>query len=140
MPALRERREDIAALALHFLKSAARQNRCRESGITDQALALLISHRWPGNVRQLQSVIERALLLAGGAPISEHHLPAEIVGGFVPPAAGETASSLTYAQRLLVARALHEAAWNFSKAAAELGISVHVLRQMSAKLRLRRSD
>jgi transcriptional regulator with GAF, ATPase, and Fis domain len=140
MPPLRERREDIAPLAVHFLESAARHNRCRQSGFTDVALALLISYHWPGNVRQLQSVIERALLLSAGEPIMEGHLPPEIVRGFVPPQAGETATSLAYAQRLLVARALHENGWSLPRAAAQLGISVHVLRQMIARLEIRRSD
>lgn len=139
-PALRQRREDIAPLAIHFLQSAARQNRCRQSGLSDQAVALLISYHWPGNVRHLQSVIERALLLSAGEPITENHLPPEVIGGFVPPQEGETATSLTYAQRLLVARALHENGWNLARAAAHLGISVHVLRQMIAKLSIRRAD
>ncbi len=138
MPALRERREDIASLAIHFLQSAARHHRSRQSGISDQALAVLISYHWPGNVRQLQSVIERALLLSAGEPIVEQHLPREVVGGFVPPQEGETATSLTYAQRLLVARALHENGWSFAKAANQLGVSVHVLRQMIARLQIRR--
>ena len=140
MPALRQRREDIASLATHLLESAARHNRCRQSGFTDQAMALLISYHWPGNVRQLQSLIERGLLLSAGEPITERHLPPEVVGGFVPPQNGETATSLTYAQRLLLARALHENRWSFAKAAGQLGISVHVLRQMIAKLQIHRSD
>jgi transcriptional regulator with GAF, ATPase, and Fis domain len=139
MPALRERREDIAPLAAHFLESAARHNRCRQSGLGDRTLALLISYHWPGNVRQLQAVIERALLLSAGEPITESHLPAEVVGGFVPPQTGESPTSLTYAQRLLIARALHENNWNFARAAAQLGVSVHVLRQMIARLNIRRS-
>jgi len=137
---LRERREDIAPLAVHFLKSAALHNRCRESGFSDTALALLIAYRWPGNLRELQSIVERALLLSGGAPIDTEHLPAELVEGFVPPENGETARSLDYAQRLMVARALHESGWNFTRAAAQLGVSAHVLRQMTARLTLRRSD
>jgi DNA-binding NtrC family response regulator len=138
MPALRERREDIAPLAIHFLEAAARRNRCRQSGISDQVLALLISYHWPGNVRQLESVIERALLMSAGEPLAVDHLPAELVGGFVPPQEGETVTSLAYAQRLLVARALHENSWNFSRAASELGVSAHVLRQLIARLQIRR--
>jgi len=138
VPPLRNRREDIAALATHFLEATARRNRCRQVGITDTALALLISFHWPGNVRQLQFVMERALLLSQGEPISEAHLPPEITGGFVPPRAGESASSLAYAQRLMVARTLHEHRWNFAEAAAQLGISQHVLRQLVARLQLRR--
>jgi transcriptional regulator with GAF, ATPase, and Fis domain len=140
VPALRERREDIAALATQLLQATARQNRCRQSGFTDEAVALLISYHWPGNVRQLQSVIERALLLSGGEPINERLLPPEIVGGFVPPEKGETATSLAYGQRLMVARALYENGWSFPKAAGQLGISVHVLRQLIARLQIRRSD
>jgi transcriptional regulator with GAF, ATPase, and Fis domain len=138
MPALRQRREDIAPLAVHLLEAGARLNRCRQSGFTQEALAVLISFHWPGNVRQLQAVIERALLLSAGEPIRLEHLPKEIGGAFVPPAEGETITSLAYAQRLLVARSLYENAWNFGKAAAELGVSTHVLRQLIAKLDLRR--
>lgn len=138
VPPLRERREDIARLATHLLESIARHNRCRQAGISDAAMALLISFRWPGNVRQLQSVLERALLLSLGETITEVHLPPEIVSGFIPPQQGESASSLTYAQRLLVLRALHETAWNYSKAALQLGVSVHVLRQLMATLQIHR--
>jgi transcriptional regulator with GAF, ATPase, and Fis domain len=137
MPPLRERREDIARLAVHFLESAARQNRCAENGIGDEALALLISYHWPGNVRQLQAVIERALLLSQGETVTAAHLPGEVVAGFVPPADGESTSSLTYAQRLMLARALHENRWNYASAATQLGVTVHVLRQMVARFQLR---
>jgi transcriptional regulator with GAF, ATPase, and Fis domain len=139
VPPLRDRREDVPLLAEYFLETAARRNRSRKSSITDVAMALLISYHWPGNVRQLQSVIERAVLLSRGAPVTELVLPPEVIRGFVPPEAGESASSLAYAQRLMVARALHEQGWNFTRAAMQLGISVHVLRQMVARFQLRRS-
>lgn len=139
VPPLRQRREDIATLASYFLKTAAQRNRCRESGFTDLAMALLISYDWPGNVRQLQSVVERALLLSQGQPIRPDVLPAEITEGFVPPEGDETPTSLAYAQRLMVARALHENRWNFTDAAQQLGVTPHVLRQLIAKHGLRRT-
>jgi len=139
VPALRARREDIATLARHFLESTARQHRCRQSGISDQALAVLISYAWPGNVRQLHATIERALLLSGGEIITKAHLPPEVVRGVVAPAEGESPFSLAYAQRLMVSRALHENRWNFARAASQLGISVHVLRQLAARFGLRRA-
>lgn len=138
VPALRERREDIAPLATYLLEAIARRNRSRQSGLSDEALALLISYDWPGNVRELQSVIERALLLSQGERIDIGVLPTEVVGGFVPPEDGESVTSLAFCQRLMLARALHENHWNFQDAARQLGISVHVLRQMSAKLRIPR--
>jgi len=140
MPPLRERREDIARLATHYLESAARRNRTRQSGVSDQALAILISYHWPGNLRELQSVMERALLLSGGAQVTERELPSEVIGGFVPPEEGESPNSLAYAQRLLVARALHENRWSFARAASQLGVSTHVLRQLIAKYDIRRAD
>jgi transcriptional regulator with GAF, ATPase, and Fis domain len=138
VPPLRERREDVARLATHLLESVARHNRSRQQGISSEAMALLISYHWPGNVRQLQSVLERALLLSLGDPITESHLPPEIVEGFIPPKKGESASSLTYAQRLMVTRVLHENSWNYTRAAVQLGISVHVLRQLMATLQIHR--
>ncbi|MBU0638582.1 MAG: sigma-54 dependent transcriptional regulator [Planctomycetes bacterium] len=140
VPPLRERREDIAALARHLLEATARRNRCRQSGFTDEALALLIAYHWPGNVRQLQSEVERALLLTQGEPISERFLSLEVRRGYVPPEAGESATSLAYAQRLMLARALFENGWNYGKAARQLGVSVHVLRQMAARLCVRRTE
>lgn len=139
VPPLRQRREDIATLARYLLEAAARSNRCRQSGMTESALALLVSLDWPGNVRQLQSVLERALLLSNGETVSEKHLPPEVTAGYTPPEAGETPTSLTYAQRLIVMRALHETAWNHAKAAARLGVSVHTLRQLMATLRVQRA-
>jgi len=138
VPPLRERREDIAPLASHLLEATARRERCRQSGFDELAMAAMISYHWPGNVRQLQSVIERALLLSMGEKIGVAHLPTELIRGFVRPQQGETASSLSYAQRLLVARALFEHNWNYARAAQHLGVSSHVLRQLVATLQITR--
>ncbi len=138
VPPLRERREDIPNLATHLLGVIARRNRARQSGMTEEALALLVSFHWPGNVRQLQSVLERALLLSMGEPIARDHLPSEITAGWIPPEDGETMTSLTYAHRLMVARSLYEARWDYSKAAGQLGVSVHILRQLANRFQLKR--
>jgi len=66
LPALRERREDIAALAQHFLRHFARELKRPVRGITTAALQRMLMYDWPGNVRELQHVIERAVLLAKG--------------------------------------------------------------------------
>jgi Nif-specific regulatory protein len=139
VPPLRQRREDIAPLAQLLVESIARQNRSRQSGIESLALAALVSYHWPGNVRQLQSVLERSLLFTLGAEIRLENLPPEVTEGFIHPEQGETASSLTYAQRLIITRALCEANWNHGKAAAQLGVSTGALRQMMATLLVQRS-
>jgi transcriptional regulator with GAF, ATPase, and Fis domain len=140
VPPLRERREDIPELAQHFLQLAARRNRCRTSDVSNHAVALLISYHWPGNLRQLQATLERALLLAGGETIDERHLPQEITRGFVPPAEGETVTSWTYAQRLLVRRVLYEHSWHLPDASRAMGVSTHVLRQLMATLNIKRGE
>lgn len=138
VPPLRDRREEIGALAAIFLESSARKHRARRSPLSDQALALLIGYDWPGNVRELQSALERGQLLANGEPITENHLPQEILEGAVLPRDGENVNSLEYAQRLLVSRTLHETRWNYTDAASKLGVSAHVLRQLTHRLQLKR--
>jgi DNA-binding NtrC family response regulator len=64
LPPLRERREDIPALANHFLKEYGRKRRKDIAGITPEAIRVLVSYGWPGNVRELENTIERAVVLA----------------------------------------------------------------------------
>ena len=68
-PALRERREDIPLLARHFVREAARRMGCSAPSVTDAALRQLASRDWPGNIRELQNAVERAVILARGGPI-----------------------------------------------------------------------
>ncbi|MBI1907417.1 MAG: sigma-54-dependent Fis family transcriptional regulator [Rhodocyclales bacterium] len=78
VPGLRDRRPDILPLARHFLVEAARIMGMPQPDIDASVSALLESYGWPGNVRELRNVMERALILAGGAPIQPIHLPKEI--------------------------------------------------------------
>ena len=66
VPPLRERKEDIGALAQHFADLACAELRRKELRITQQQLASLQAHDWPGNVRELKNVIERAVILSSG--------------------------------------------------------------------------
>ena len=74
-PPLRERREDVAVLAQHFLRVYAAKNNRHLDGFTDEALACLEGYSWPGNVRELENVVERAVVLARGAAVEAGHLP-----------------------------------------------------------------
>jgi two-component system, NtrC family, response regulator HydG len=77
-PPLRERREDIRALAQHFLRVYAAKNNRTLEGLSDEALRCLEAYRWPGNVRELENVIERAVVLARGTVIEVENLPANV--------------------------------------------------------------
>ena len=70
VPPLRERREDIAPLAAHFVRQSARKMNRPEPPITQAVLAQLTSYDWPGNVRQLQNVVERSIILWQGGPLT----------------------------------------------------------------------
>lgn len=89
LPPLKERREDIPLLAAHLLESIRKRANLPSASITDEALAVLMSHSWPGNVRELRNVLEYALVLAGSSPIEPQHLPALI--GWIGASAGRGA-------------------------------------------------
>ena len=119
IPPLRERGEDIAPLALHFLQQALARSGRRSPGITAAALLALQRWSWPGNVRELRQAIERAaILLDDFEALDRSHLPEALRAGPVPTAdALRLESALLQAERnaLLAALALaggeHERAW-----------------------------
>ncbi len=80
IPPLRERKEDIPFLVEHFLGS----RRGTSAKITPEALECLIAMPWPGNIRELFNVLEKALIMAQGEPITPDHLPLEIVQACMP--------------------------------------------------------
>ena len=75
IPPLRDRRADIPALARHLLARIARQPGMRGLGITDDALSVLLSYAWPGNVRQLQNALFRASVLCDGDALTADDFP-----------------------------------------------------------------
>ena len=74
LPTLRERGEDVLLLADHFVRELGARMESPEPRFTGETRELLLAHSWPGSVRELQNAIERALILADGAPISAEHL------------------------------------------------------------------
>jgi DNA-binding NtrC family response regulator len=79
VPALRERRDDIPALAAHLAAAHGRTMGRRPPRISNDAMKQLVSYPWPGNVRELSNLLERALILAGDA-IEPAHLPLDVGG------------------------------------------------------------
>ncbi|MBI2615132.1 MAG: sigma-54-dependent Fis family transcriptional regulator, partial [Gemmatimonadetes bacterium] len=121
LPPLRERREDIPALARHFLTQYARRYGKTLTGFDPAALQALLDHPWPGNVRELDHAIERAVLLARGEVLAAQDLG-------LRPADGDGTvllerMSLDDAERYLIQRALKRADGNVSDAAKQLGLS-----------------
>ena len=120
LPALRERKEDIPLLALHFLRQSAQRYRKNLTGFEPVALQLLLDHPWPGNVRELDHSIERAVLLAEGDSVRASDL------GLRP--ARETSlrlddMGLEEVEKVLIQKALAKYGGNVSHASKALGLS-----------------
>ena len=84
LPPLRERRDDIEPLVLFFLNRYAEQNRREMRRVHADAMRLLREHDWPGNIRELQNYVERAVILGTGPEMLVEHLPPQLRGQSVP--------------------------------------------------------
>jgi DNA-binding NtrC family response regulator len=130
LPALRERREDIAELASTFLARAGGPGR----RLSAAAMEALLGHGWPGNVRELEHVIERAALLATGDEIAASDLMLRPRGDPAPRLEDMT---LEQVERYLIERALATQGGNVSEAARVLGLSRSALYRRLASLGIR---
>jgi DNA-binding NtrC family response regulator len=119
LPPLRERKEDIAALARHFLKQYAKKLDKSITDLTSDALELLAGYHWPGNVRELENVVERAVILC-----ESNQLGAEDLSVPTPAVIADlgTNPSLEEMEKNYILRVLKEANGNQSKASQLLGI------------------
>ena len=120
LPPLRERKEDIPLLALHFLRQSAQRYRKNLGGLEATAMKLLLEHPWPGNVRELDHSIERAVLLAEGPEVRASDL------GLRPVREGTLKiedMSLEDVERALIQKAMSRYGGNVSHASKALGLS-----------------
>ena len=120
LPTLRERREDIPSLAMHFLRRHAERYRKRLTAFEPSAMQLLLEHSWPGNIRELDHAVERAVLLAQGDQIRVQDLALRGSGAAAPRLEDLT---LEEVERLLIQKALSRYDGNVSRAAQALGLS-----------------
>jgi transcriptional regulator with PAS, ATPase and Fis domain len=131
LPPLRERREDIELLSRHFLEKYSVLNHKSITGIADAAMEALINHAWNGNVRELENVMERAVLISSGDSVLAEHLLLDASGsetqvknkfGIKP---GYTVRQM---EKKLIFETLKEVDDNRTHAAELLGISIRTLR------------
>ncbi|HYT58569.1 MAG TPA: sigma-54 dependent transcriptional regulator [Haliangiales bacterium] len=120
LPPLRERREDVAPLAAHFLRQHAQRYRKSVNGLEPSALQILQEHGWPGNIRELDHAIERAVLMAQGQQVKAADLGLR-GGGENAPRLEEM--SLEEVERHLIKKTLARCDGNAMKAADALGLS-----------------
>jgi transcriptional regulator with PAS, ATPase and Fis domain len=143
LPPLRERREDISLLIDHFLKKYSEENQNSISDISKEARDLLLRYPYPGNIRELENLIERAVILCRGEMITTQDLPFHL-----KEEKSETLStsskkgktlpeSLEEIEKDSILRALHQHEGVQTKAAESLGISERVLRYKIKKYGIR---
>jgi len=145
LPPLRERGSDIATLADFFIKKYSAASGIAVEGIAKPALKLLLNYTWPGNVRQLESVIERAVLMAEGSIIQPEDLPAEIgslaaQGGVVPFELPPEGINFEEMEKALIIKAMERADWVIGKAAPILGLSYKTLQYRLEKYGIGKSE
>jgi DNA-binding NtrC family response regulator len=139
LPALRERKGDIAPLAKHLLARHATRRGMMESAIAPESIEVLMAHDWPGNIRELANMVERATILAGNGPILPEHLPTQLPGRGKPhhsmptPAGGphfqipEGSPTLRDVEMKYIQAILEKHQGNKPAASRELGISLKTL-------------
>lgn len=120
LPPLRNRRNDIPALATHFLKGFSQEQGKDVSGFSSDAMRLMLDHDWSGNVRELENSIEHAVVLAKGPLIEASDLPAMTQRPEIPGA--RSLSMMAEGERATLERVLEECGWNKKEAAKRLGI------------------
>jgi two-component system NtrC family response regulator len=141
VPPLRERREDIPALIDHFLKRYAEENGKNIKGITSEARDILLKYDYPGNVRELENIIERAVVISRDSVLSSEDLP--FTEDMVIPAdadkreTGMLRGSIEDLECKLIIEAMEKAGDHQTKAAELLGISERMLRYKLKKYGLK---
>jgi DNA-binding NtrC family response regulator len=123
LPPLRDRREDIPFLIAHLLEAVTRDLRLPARSITPEAVVALQAYDFPGNVRELRNLLERAAILARGSRIDVRDLPPLAPSVAASEADGGLRAQLEHLERTLVARALADAGGVQAEAARRLGLS-----------------
>ena len=148
IPPLRERREDIPLLAEHFLAKYAEQMGKTITGISHGAMELLLHHDWPGNIRELENVLERAVALERTPTVLAESLPPAVRGDAAVRSGGQSKDELPEGgfdleahvkeiERGYIAQALQRAGGVQVKAAEMLGMSFRSFRYYVKKYNLR---
>jgi two-component system response regulator AtoC len=147
LPPLRERPEDLPLLCDHFVRKYNQELGRAVQGVSPRALELFASYAWPGNIRELESVLYEAMVMSDTALIEEQNLPQRFLA-MTPPAGdsvgsldkplGEVVAGLTErAEKSLIEKALEATGWNKTRAAGLLGISRKTLFNKMTSLGIR---
>ena len=141
LPPLRERKEDIVILANHFIESFNKEFNKKIKGLSAAAEKMLTDYSWPGNIRELKNVVERAIILGGEDSLMLEHLPMEIAAQSAVPASGQTTVfklppegvDIEEVEKELIRQSLEVSDGNQSKAAKMLNLGIDAFRYRMKK-------
>ncbi len=151
LPALRERREDIPVLVDYFLEKFNRKLDRSVKRVDEQVMSLLVRYRWPGNIRELENLVERMILMAGGDTIVPADLPSELKTAIETDEAAQPdieqksfkdtmKTHMEDVEKQMILNVLAECGNNVTRAAKQLGLSRKGLQLKMTKYKLRRSE
>ncbi|MEJ2355976.1 MAG: sigma-54 dependent transcriptional regulator [candidate division WOR-3 bacterium] len=137
VPPLRRRKEDIPLLVSHFIKNQAKKEKKDVKGITDGALKKLLRYDFPGNVRELENIIKRAIVFARSDYLAEEDISVPVDKKL--KITGNLNDEVENLERGMITEALKKHDWNQSKAAGELGLSERTIRYKIKKYNINKS-
>jgi two-component system NtrC family response regulator len=140
IPPLRQRKEDIPLLVDHFIRFYSKREGKEIRGLTDEAQRALLRYDYPGNVRELENMVERAVVFAREGQITRDDLPLPLTRRKMRHETGDLRAAVGQLEKEMVVDALRRNRWNQVKAALELGISERVLRYKMSKYRIKRDE
>lgn len=138
IPPLRERGNDVVALADYFVSKFSKEMGVDVKRISTPAINMLISYHWPGNVRELENIIERAIILAEDGVIHGYNLPPSLQTPIISESspAGTLEARMNVVEYEMIVEALKAARGNTTEAAAQLGLTRRILGLRLAKYKL----
>jgi transcriptional regulator with GAF, ATPase, and Fis domain len=139
MPPLRERRDDIAMLARHFVQKNAKRCKVKAKPISREVMAALVNYEWPGNVRELENAIERALVMGASDMVLLEDLPESLLEQTPPDEMheGHYHASVKELKKQLILGAVEQTRGNYVEAAAILGVHPNYLHRLIRNLGLK---
>jgi len=139
MPPLREHKEDIPMLTRHFVQKYAKRCKVKPKPVSREAMAALVNYEWPGNIRELENAIERALVMGSPDQLLLEDLPESLLEQ--PPAAeiteGKYHANVKELKKQLIIDAVEQTRGNYVEAAAILGVHANYLHRLIRNLGLK---